>query len=61
MPKIDRYWVFHEGQLDAQLEAHVKARVAGGEFEDSARAEANIIREFLNSEVGKPLRGGRAG
>lgn len=59
MPKIDKYWVFHEGQLFDALEAHIKARIAEGEFEDSARAEASLIREFLTSDAGKPLQGGR--
>lgn len=63
MPRGEiKYWVFHQEQLDAQLDAFLREHMALGGTEFEARAEAQAIRWFLTeSEAGKPLRGGGAG
>lgn len=54
-----RYWVFHEEQLSAALAAREAERRAEGATDEQAKAETLTIVQFLASEAGTKLRGGR--
>lgn len=59
MAAMDRYWVFHEGQLAEALAVEEAKRVAAGQNLEEAKAETRRIAEFLANA--KKLQGGRAG
>lgn len=59
MVAMERYWVFHEGQLSEALADAEAARVAAGQPVEQAQAETKRIVEFLANA--KKLLGGRAG
>lgn len=59
MAAMERYWVFHEGQLAEALADDEAKRVAAGQSLEDARAETRRIVAFLADA--KKLHGGRAG